>query len=462
MKKYIICVIFYLSILSTYAQYKGNPNKARSYTAKVELSTDIDEIKNLLTDAKGEIDAAILIEKNKYKADIWLVRGDVYSEIAKSYPELDKDAVDKSLESYNKIGIDIETKNLALIENANIGKQNLSTFFVNKAINALQGTNNPDYEKAYNAFQNSLKVNPLDTLGLLYGGFVAEQLNMLSEALGFYDKLMKMRVLNNKNSNTIYQNSINIYYSNCEEFNECNSFENSIRLINDAKELFPENNYYPSVEINIAMRLNKVEEARGKIDAQLEMDPENPNLHFNRAVLYYNLGLALTENNDFTENQKLDTLDKVFKTAIDSYKTTLQFDPSNERALLYMLDAFKANAKPYYDLERNLDFLALKNKYKAESDRLKNEGNIRISEGQTYAVDYMNLKGNDISNDDIATIYPIFSILEDYENLIKILSISVVRDNTNVEYLEVLRNAYMKVKDYENAENIYQIILNLQ
>ena len=210
--------------------------------------------------------------------------------------------------------------------------------------------------KPYESFLNSLRVNPQDTLGLLYGGFVAEQLSMFSEALGFYDKLMKMDVLNNKNSNTIYQNSINIYYTNCEEFNECDSFENSIRLINDAKKLFPENNYYPSVEINIAMRLNKVEEARGKIDAQLEMDPENPNLHFNRAVLYYNLGLALTENNDFSENQKLDTLDKVYKSAIESYKSTLQFDPSNERALLYMLDAFKANAKPYYDLERSLDF----------------------------------------------------------------------------------------------------------
>ena len=81
---------------------------------------------------------------------------------------------------------------------------------------------------------------------------------------------------------------------------------------------------------------------------------------------------------------------------------------------------------------------------------------------ETYAIDYMNIKGEEISNDDIATIYPIFSILEDYDNLIKILSISVKRDNTNVEYLEVLRNAYMKVKDYENAENIYQIILSLQ
>ena len=462
MNKYILTILFCFSVLSAFSQYKGSVNKARSYLTKLELTTDQSEINNFLKDAKGEVDAAIKIEKNIQKADIWLTRGDVYAEIAKLYPELDNDAIDKALESYNKIGFEIETKNVSTISNANVGKQNLSTFFINQAITSLQGSNEPNYEQAYTSFSNSLKVNPNDTLGLLYGGFVAEQLSMFTEALDFYDKLMKMKALNDKNTNTIYQNSVNIYYSNCEEFDECGSFDNSIRLINEAKELFPENNYYPSVEINIAMRLNKVEEARGKIDNQLSMDPENANLHFNRAVLYYNLGLALTENNEFNESQKLDTLDKVFKTAIESYKSTLQFDPSNERALLYMLDAYKANAKPYYDLERNLDFLALKNKYQAESDRLKNEGNSRISEGQVYAIDYLNLKGEDISNEDIATIYPIFSIMEDYENLIKVLSVSVNRDNTNAEYLEVLRNAYMKIKNYEKAEDIYQMILKLQ
>ena len=463
MKKYLLTIIlFCFSIINAFSQYKGSINKASSYLTKLELTTDQSEINNFLKDAKGEVDAAIQIEKNVEKVDTWLTRGDVYAEIAKKFPELDEDAIDKALESYDKIGFEIETKNISAIENAGIGKQNLSTFFINQAIISLQGSNAPDYEQAYISFSNSLKINPNDTLGLLYGGFVAEQLSKFTEALDFYDKLMKMKVLNNKNTNTIYQNSVNIYYSNCEEFEECESFGNSIRLINEAKELFPENNYYPSVEINIAMRLNKVEEARGKIDNQLSMDPENANLHFNRAVLYYNLGLALTESNQFNESQKLDTLDKVFKTAIESYKSTLQYDPSNERALLYMLDAYKANAKPYYDLERNLDFLALKNKYQAESDRLKGEGNSRISEGQVYAIDYLNLKGEDISNDDIATIYPIFSIMEDYENLIKVLSISVYRDNTNAEYLEVLRNAYMKIKDYENAENIYQMILKLQ
>ena len=78
------------------------------------------------------------------------------------------------------------------------------------------------------------------------------------------------------------------------------------------------------------------------------------------------------------------------------------------------------------------------------------------------AANYMDMKGEEISNDDIATIYPIFSIMEDFQNLINILKISISRDKTNVEYLEVLRNAYMQVKDYENAENIYQMILELE
>ena len=154
-------------------------------------------------------------------------------------------------------------------------------------------------------------------------------------------------------------------------------------------------------------------------------------------------------------------IDVVFKTSIESYKTTLQYEPNNDRALLYLLDAYKANAKPYYDLERNLDFLALGSKYQAESNRLKNEGNVRIEEAIDYSKSYMDMKGVMISNEDIATIYPIFSILEDYDNLIDILSISISRDNTNIEYLEVLRSAYMKKKDYENAKRFKDYIFSL-
>ncbi|MDG2341731.1 MAG: hypothetical protein P8L24_01520 [Cytophagales bacterium] len=462
MKKLLLLVLLINISFISFAQYKGNPGKAKSLLDKSALKSNESEIRGLLINAKGEIDAAILLDKQKQKPNTWLIRGDVYAAIAKGYSDIDSEAIEKSIEAYDKIGTEVPTKDFNIIQNMTAGRQNLSSYFVNNAILSLQGTGEPNYESAFDAFSSSLRVNPNDTLGLLYGGYVAEQLQKYSDALTFYDKLMSMNILNNKNTNTIFQNSINILYKNCDLFTECESYERTLGLIKKAKVLFPDNNYYPSVEINIAMKLNKVEEARIKIDEQLSMDPENPSLHFNRAVLYYNLGLALSERTDFSEKDKLDTLDIVYKSSIESYKTTLQFDPNNDRAVLYLLDAYKANAKPYYDLERNLDFLALKNKYQSESDRLKNEGNSRIAEAKEYAQGYLDMKGEDISNEDIATIYPIFSILEDYDNLINVLNISISRDNTNIEYLEVLRGAYMKKKDYENAERIYQMILELE
>jgi len=462
MKKLLLLLLLINISFISFAQYKGNPGKAKSLLDKSALKSNESEIRGLLINAKGEIDAAILLDKQKQKPNTWLIRGDVYAAIAKGYSDIDSEAIEKSIEAYDKIGTEVPTKDFNIIQNMTAGRQNLSSYFVNNAILSLQGTGEPNYESAFDAFSSSLRVNPNDTLGLLYGGYVAEQLKKYSDALTFYDKLMSMNILNNKNTNTIFQNSINILYKNCDLFTECESYERTLGLIEKAKVLFPDNNYYPSVEINIAMKLNKVEEARIKIDEQLSMDPENPSLHFNRAVLYYNLGLALSERTDFSEKDKLDTIDIVYKSSIESYKTTLQFDPNNDRAVLYLLDAYKANAKPYYDLERNLDFLALKNKYQSESDRLKNEGNSRIAEAKDYAQGYLDMKGEEISNEDIATIYPIFSILDDYDNLINVLNISISRDNTNIEYLEVLRGAYMKKKDYENAERIYQMILELE
>jgi hypothetical protein len=452
----------FISVNNVYSQYKGNVNKAEVYLNKSELKTDIGEKRSLLIDAKGEIDLAMTIEKNNIKARSWYVQGNVYSAIAKQFLDIDPNAIVKAAESFKSIGDKIKTNDVTLIQNANVGLQNLSSHFVNQAIVALQGSGEPNYEVAYEEFVNSLKIYPKDTLGLLYGGYVAEQLNKYDVALGFYTQLIEMNILTKKNTNTIYQNSINILFNHCDLFDECESFAKSIKLITEGKNIFPENNYYPSIEINIAMRLNKVDDARIKIDDQLKEDPTNSSLHFNRAVLYYNLGLGLGENQEFSDQEKLDTLDIVYRISIEAYQKSLEFDENNDKAIIYMIDAYKAYAKPYYDKERNLDFIALKGKYQSESNRLKKEGNNRLSGAVIYAKAYMNLKENEISDEDIGSIYPVFSIIEDYESLISILKISISRDKTNIEHLEVLRNAYIKIKDYVNAEKIYQLILELE
>ena len=460
MRSIYFIIFIFISYSNLFSQYKGSISKAESSLNKVEIKGTDEERRELLLIAKGEIDVAITIEKNISKARTWFVRGNVYAAIAKGYLDIDPLAVEKSIEAFNKVGSDeAKTNDITMIQNTNIGIQNLSSYFVNQAVYALQGSENPNFSKALDEFQNSLKINPNDTLGLLYGGYVAEQLNKFDIALVYYDRLLKLNNLNNENTNRVYQQSINIRFNNCELINDCSDYLKTLGLISKAREIFPNDNYYPSIEINIAMKLNKVGEARRKIDLQLNNDPQNISLLFNKAVLYYNLGLAIDSDKSMEDKMKLDSLDKIYAISINSYKNVLEIEPNNERAILYMIDAYKALAKPYFDMERNLDFLALKGKYKAESDRLKNEGNTRLSDALIYAKGYSNMKGENISENDINSLYPIFSIAEDYESLISILSISIKRDPSNMEYLEVLRNAYIKVKDYENAENIYQIIL---
>ena len=62
MKKTLLSTLFILFTFIGYSQYKGNPGKANSLLDKAALKTELSEIKALLIDARGEIDAAILIE----------------------------------------------------------------------------------------------------------------------------------------------------------------------------------------------------------------------------------------------------------------------------------------------------------------------------------------------------------------------------------------------------------------
>ena len=158
MKKSLLLILLLTSISFVgFSQYKGNPGKAKSLLEKSALKSDENEIRELLINAKGEIDAAILLTKQSEKANTWLIRGDVYSAIAKGYTDIDNDAIEKSIEAYDKIGTEIPTKDFTLIQNTTAGRQNLSSYFINNAIRALQGTGEPNYDIAFDAFSNSLE-----------------------------------------------------------------------------------------------------------------------------------------------------------------------------------------------------------------------------------------------------------------------------------------------------------------
>ena len=232
MRSIYFIIFIFISYSNLFSQYKGSISKAESSLNKVELKGTEEERRELLLIAKGEIDVAITIEKNISKARTWFVRGNVYAAIAKGYLDIDPLAVEKSIEAFNKVGSDeAKTNDITMIQNTNIGIQNLSSYFVNQAVYALQGSENPNFSKALDEFQNSLKINPNDTLGLLYGGYVAEQLNKFDIALVYYDRLLKLNNLNNENTNRVYQQSINIRFNNCELIDDCGDYLKTLALL---------------------------------------------------------------------------------------------------------------------------------------------------------------------------------------------------------------------------------------
>ena len=109
MKKLIILIIPFLFINNLYSQYKGSVNKAESNLNKAKLKIVIGEKRALIIDAKGEIDLAMTIEKNNSKARSWYVKGNIYSEIAQEFLDIDPEAIEKATESYQAIGSSIKT-----------------------------------------------------------------------------------------------------------------------------------------------------------------------------------------------------------------------------------------------------------------------------------------------------------------------------------------------------------------
>ena len=62
MKKIFLPLLLVLFSFNSYSQFKGNPGKAKSSLDKAALKTELNEKRDLIIIAKGEIDAAMNIQ----------------------------------------------------------------------------------------------------------------------------------------------------------------------------------------------------------------------------------------------------------------------------------------------------------------------------------------------------------------------------------------------------------------
>jgi tetratricopeptide (TPR) repeat protein len=292
MKRLILLAVTIFAVTAVFGQTK-NVNKANTAFTKGELA-----------EAAAYIEPAITDEKTKVKSRTWYTRGQIFDAIAMSEDEsvrsIDPEALSKAAESYRKT-MELEKDGSSYFGLAQIKLDQLYGAVLGKGVENYQ---NEDFEAAYQSFLDVQTVNPTDTTGYLYAAMMAQQLDMYDEALANYQKIFDLGYYPEAALNS------SIYL----ELNEKDNAEKALEMIKLAQEKYPDNNNFQKQEVDILIKLEKLDEAIVELKEASDNEPDN-------ALLLTNLGM-LYDFNDDSEN------------AIHYYKKALEIEPGNRNALI--------------------------------------------------------------------------------------------------------------------------------
>ena len=292
MKRVMLLMLAVTTAFAAYAQPK-NVNKANTAFTKGELA-----------EAAALIEPAIQDAKTKEKGRTWYVRGQIYGAIAMSDDEALRnqypDALNKAVESYKKV-LELEKDGSSYHGLATINYDQLAGSVLNKGVEAFQSD---DFEGALAAFDEYTKVKPDDTTGYIYAALMAQQLEKYQDVVNYYDGLFALDYYTKTGLNTV------IYY----ELNNLENPEKALEYVRLAKDKFPEDNNFNKTEVDILIRMDKIDDAIAELQHAIELEPES-------ASLYSNLGLLYDSKGEYEK-------------AVEQYKKALELNPADRFSLI--------------------------------------------------------------------------------------------------------------------------------
>ncbi|MEM8895220.1 MAG: hypothetical protein AAGC88_11630 [Bacteroidota bacterium] len=346
MKKVFLLVVCALSIQFAHAQYKGSVGKAEANLAKGNLA-----------DAKGEIDAAVAIEKNAAKSRSWFTMGKIYQAIAtsnnSSVTALDDQAIEKAAQAYQKT-MELEKEGSPTYYLAEQNIDDLWGSFINVGGDAYS---NEDFATAYTQFVTALRVKPGDSLTTYYAAAAAQQQGEFQNALDRYYEMID----NGDGSNDVISTVAYL------ERAEMNNNEKALEVVQMGREMFPDDDKFAKEEINLLIAMDKVEDARIKLEEEIDRDPENVSLRLNLGIMYDNLGTSLISDGKIEEGRD------AYQQALGSYSKAVEIEAGNFIGL-YNYGAIYVNlGKIYLDEARDMDLKTYQDKGPALVEKAQEE-----------------------------------------------------------------------------------------
>lgn len=273
MKRNILFVLIMVMSAVAYGQKKPKINNALTAAEDGNLA-----------EAKEIIDAAIVHEKTKDDAKTWYYRGLIYAALDTtknpSYQNLDEDALNTSIEAFDKATVLNGDKGELYTTGPNglpvLKSQQLSMIwghYLNKGVIAFQADDN---EEAVINFTKCQQVLPEDTVCYLYAGLSAQRAEDYVTASKNYYTLIEE--LDNHDPD-VYSSLI--YIESSINKND----EKALELIRKAKKRWPQNTELAKSEINLLIKMKKVDEAKAELENAIKNEPSNPDLYFALGVL---------------------------------------------------------------------------------------------------------------------------------------------------------------------------------
>lgn len=292
MKKLMTLAILIFAVATVYGQGK-NVTKASAALTKGELS-----------EAAELIEPAITYEKTMGKGKTWYTRAQIYDKISVSEDEALKAKYPEALiiasASYKKT-LEIEKEGSTYNGLAQVGYDQLYGRSLNKGV---ENYNNGDYAAAYDNFMEVASIEPTDTTGYLYGAMMAQEIEQYDNALMNYEKLLEI----DHYSESVFNSIIFIYLNQKEDP------ESALKYVKIAQEKFPETLNYQRQEVDILIKMDKMDDAIVELKDAMTREPENALLVSNLAMLY-----DMTEDYDNAELY---------------YKQALEMAPDDRNALI--------------------------------------------------------------------------------------------------------------------------------
>lgn len=363
MKKLFVLVLTLLVIVSAGFAQKNNTVSAYNTWKKGKLDK-----------AKEYIDKAAVHEKTMTDPKTWTYRGHIYFDISQSllpaYKELDPNALEEAYQSYLK-AIEYDPKG-DWADKAKAALPEIAKQFFNQGANSYNDARQTmdqeggeltaqmifkksveNFEKAYEVYQ---QVDYVDTLALYYASVSAELAGQRQKAKGNLEKLVEY----NYPEPDIYIALANIYYE------EDQDVDMAISTFQIGKEKFPGNTNLLLSEINVYLKEGQVDKAIEGLTKAVELDPENPTVHFAIGAKYN----EISDDTLRSEEVRKDALEK----SINAYQQALELKPDYFEPA-YNLGAIYVNkASGVIDIANQLPLEA-----QDEYDKMMKEANEYLS-----------------------------------------------------------------------------------